>query len=437
MIAREKLLNELISSQDNGSPKVITGIRRCGKSYLLSKIYCDYLVNAGIKKGNIIKIDLDDDENRALRNPIKLGQHIRKMTRASSEKHYVILDEIQKVFTIVNPELTDGKIVLANDEDKEVVSFVDVVLGLSRDPNIDLYITGSNSKMLSSDIVTEFRGRATNIHVSPLSFAEYYDYVGGSQTEALYEFMQFGGMPLAVLQSEEKKKKYLSDLFEMTYLKDIIEHNHLRKSESLDELCNIISACTGSLLNAQKIADTYCSVKHEKISKQTVDKYIEYFKDAFILREARRYDLRGRGEIGASRKYYFADTGLRNARLNFAFSDIGQMLETVVHNELIYNGYTVNVGSFRTITKDKTGKSIARENEVDFYAKKGNRLYYIQVADNIDSVSTREREIKPFISLSDQIQKIIVVNRPISETRDAKGLTIIGAVDFLLKYIKD
>lgn len=435
MIDRDKYLNELIKAKNDGFPKVITGIRRCGKSYLLKEIFSKYLKDNGVSEKEILLIELDDDKNAYLRNPIELGKYIRNVT-ASNNMNYVILDEIQRVYTIINPNLTNGKIALAKKSDTETISFVDVVLGLSHEKNIDLYVTGSNSKMLSSDIVTEFRDKATNIHMSPLSFEEYYNYIGGSKVEALYSYMQYGGMPLAVLKAESERKNYLINLFKTTYFKDILDHNKLTKSESLDELCNIISDCTGDLLNSEKIANTFKSIKHENINKQTVDKYINYFVDAFIIREAKRYNLRGRNEIGALRKYYFLDTGLRNARLNFAYTDEGKLLENVIYNELIYNGYSVNVGTFDSIEKDKNNKSIRKTNEIDFYARKGNRLYYIQVTDNINDATTKAREYRPLFMINDQIQKIIVINRPLSETRDENDFTIIGAVDFMLRFIK-
>ncbi len=435
MIERNVYLNKLIKSKENGFPKVITGIRRCGKSYLLKEIYKKYLLENGVKETNILILELDEEENSKYRDPIFLGEYVRNFCKDKS-MCYVFLDEIQKVISIVNPVLTNGEHIIAKSDDEEVISFVDVILGLSRKPNIDLYVTGSNSKMLSKDIITEFRDKATNISVYPLSFEEYYNYVGGSTTDAMFEYMQHGGMPLAVLKSENDKEEYLKGLFETTYFKDIIEHNKLYKSESLDELCNIISELTGSLLNSKKISDTFKSVKHEDIDKQTVDKYIDYFKDAFILREARRYDLKGREEIGALQKYYFIDTGLRNARLNFAFPDEGQMLENVVYNELIYNGYAVNVGTFETIEKSKEGKSIRITNEVDFYATKNKRRLYIQVSKDISNEKTMARELRPYHKLNDQIQKIVVINKPIKETFDKEGYTIIGVADFLLRFIK-
>ena len=435
MIKRDKYLNLLISAKDNGFPKVITGIRRCGKSYLLREIYREYLLSINVDATNIQTIELDDDRNVKYRDPIELGDYVRRICD-NGKRNYVFLDEIQKVYPIINPNLTEGKHVPAGPNDQETVTFVDVVLGLSREKNIDLYVTGSNSKMLSSDIVTEFRDKATNIHLAPLSFEEYYSYVGGYETEAIYSYMQFRGMPLAVLKPEEEKKEYLKNLFETTYFRDIIERGKLRKGEELDELCNIVSASTGELLNADKISKTFTSVRKAKIDKNTVEKYIGCFIDAFLLREARRYDIKGRKEIGALRKYYFTDTGLRNARLDFAFTDEGQMVENIVYNELVYNGYSVSVGSFDTVEKNKEGKSVRKTNEVDFFARKGFRSYYIQVTADLSDEKTRLREVRPYILLKDQVQKILVINRPVKETRDENGFTVIGVADFLLRFIK-
>ena len=435
MIEREKYLRQLVKAKNNGFPKVITGIRRCGKSFLLKEIYREYLLSENIPENHIITIDLDEDKNAPYRDPISLGEYVRSIC-TEKEIYYVFLDEIQKVYSIINPNITDGKHIPASANDSDIISFVDVVLGLSREKNIDLYVTGSNSKMLSSDIITEFRDKATNIHLAPLSFDEFYNYTGGYETEALYTYMQYGGMPLAVLKDDEEKKEYLKGLFETTYFRDIVERNHLRRGEELDELCNIISVSTGELLNSERISNTFRSVRKSKIDKQTVENYVGYFIDAFLLREARRYDIKGRKEIGALRKYYFTDTGLRNSRLNFAFSDEGQMIENIVFNELCYNGYSVNVGSFDSVEKDKNGKSVRKTNEVDFYAQKGIRAYYIQVTADMSDENTRKREIRPYILLNDQIQKIIVVNRPIKESRDEKGFTIIGVTDFLLRFIK-
>lgn len=435
MIPRDKYLNQLIANKNNGFPKIITGIRRCGKSYLMKEIYKQYLLSQGMPEENILIIELDDFRNIKYRDPILLGEYVRDYCKTRTEC-IVFLDEIQLVYSIINPNLTEGKHVLAGENDTEIVSFVDVVLGLSRERNIDLYVSGSNSKMLSSDIVTEFRDKAVTIQVQPLSFEEYYNYKGGSTTEAILEYMQFGGMPLAVLKDEPEKKEYLKGLFETTYFKDILERNRLRKGSSMDELCNIISAGTGTLLNAEKISNTYRSVKHEIIDKQTIEKYINCFIDSFIIKEVRRYDLKGRAEIGALRKYYYVDTGLRNARLNFAFPDEGQMLENIVYNELVYNGYSVNIGTFESIEKNREGKSVRNTNEVDFFARRGPRQYYIQVTSDISNAETRARELRPYMMLNDNVQKIVVINKPINECLDESGFTIIGAADFLLRFIK-
>lgn len=435
MIRRNKYLNLLIKNRDNGFPKVITGIRRCGKSYLLKEIYKTYLLENSVNENDILILELDDDRNILYRDPLILGEYVRKFC-VGKKMCYVFLDEVQKIFPIINPGLTEGKHIPAKKDDEQIISFVDVILGLSREKNIDLYVTGSNSKMLSSDIITEFRDKAVNIQLKPLSFEEFSEYKGGSKTDALLEYMQFGGLPLAVLKSESEKKDYLKNLFEMTYFKDIIERNKLKKTSSLDELCNLISSLTGQLINAEKIANTFQSVKKEQMNKLTVEKYIGYFIDSFLIQEAKRYDLKGRTEIGALRKYYFLDTGLRNARLNFAFPDEGQMLENIVYNELIYNGYSVNIGTFDTVTKDKNGKSVRKTSEVDFFAKRGTNQFYIQVCASLADTTTRAREVRPFLQLNDQVRKIIVTGQNVNENLDENGFIIIGAIDFLLRFIK-
>ena len=437
MIERTKYLNQLINTKNNGFPKVITGIRRCGKSYLLKDIYTKYLKEeCRVSDENILVVELDDDKNIELRNPIALGKYVREHCKGKIDC-YVILDEIQKVLPIINPAFTNGQIILAKDGDENVITFVDVVLGLSREPNIDLYVTGSNSKMLSSDIVTEFRDKATRIHLSPLSFEEYANYKKGYAPEMINEYMTYGGMPLAVLEeNEEERKNYLKGLFKTTYFSDILERNKLNKSEALDELCDIISDSVGGLINSERISNTYQSIKKETIDKDTVTKYINYFVDAFIIQEATRYDVKGRNEIGASRKYYFTDLGLRNARLNFSKPDDGHMLENIIFNELLYNGYSVNVGTYERVERNKDNKNVKKTYEIDFLATKGNRIFYVQVADDISKNETLEREKKPYSHLKDPIQKILVVNKPFKEMRDPEGYVLIGIADFLLNFIK-
>lgn len=435
MISRDKYLNQLIKAKNNGFPKVITGVRRCGKSYLLTEIYKNYLLNNGVEKDNILIIELDDDRNSDLLNPLKLGAFVRDWCKGK-DNCYVFLDEIQRVFRIINPILTDGKIVIAKEGDENTISFVEVILGLSREPNIDLYVTGSNSKMLSKEVASEFRDKAIEIHMRPLSFYEYFNYVGGSKSDALMEYMMYGGMPLAVLSPKEEKENYLKKLFDKTYFKDIIEHNKITKTESLDELCKILSSCTGDLLNSERIANTYKSVKHEKIDKETVTKYIDFFKDAMLIDEVERFDLKGRNIIGSTRKYYFSDIGLRNAKENFTFFDEGKVIENIIYNELIYNNFSVTVGAFESFEKNKEGKTIRVNYEVDFYATRGNDAFYFQISADINNLETKNREIKPFTKINDGTRKVLVVYRPIPLMRDERNYIIIGLTDFLLEYIK-
>ena len=436
MIERNAYLNKIIESKENGFPKVITGIRRCGKSYLLEEIYKKYLIDSGVKEKNIVIIDLDEKENYEYHDPINLSDHVIEVCD-ENEMNYVFIDEIQNVVPIINPAFTGGKHIIAKANDENVITFSKIVLSLSKKKNIDLYVTGSNSKMLSIDVQTEFRDKATSINVNPLSFEEFYNYVGGSKSEAIYEYMRYGGMPLAVLKErEDDKKNYLINLFETTYFKDIIERYKFRKEDALDELCSLLSTCVGTLMNSEKLSNSYKSKTKNKIDSETITAYINAFKDSHIIREANRYDLKGKKVISSLKKYYFVDTGLRNARLNFVYLDEGQMLENVVYNELIYNGYSVNVGTYDKIEKNKNKESIRKTYEIDFLATKGNRMYYVQVASDISSEETRNREIKPYISLNDQIQKIIVLNKPINEMRDINGFTVIGVADFLLRFIK-
>lgn len=428
--------NLLIATNNNGFPKVITGIRHCGKSYLLSKIYKQYLIDNGISNSNIIEIDLTKISNAYYRDPLYLYNHIIELTKNNIGMNYVILDEIQEVYSIINIALTDGKHIKAKSTDEEVISFVDVILDLASMNNIDLYVTGSNSKMLSTDIVTEFRDKATNIMLQPLSFEEFYKYQNKDENAALMEYLIYGGMPLAVIKPEEEKENYLKELFKTTYIKDIIDKRKIRKVEALDEICTLLATCVGDLINSENIAKQYKKKTNNKIDSDTVNSYINYFVDSFLLSEAFRHDLKGKNIINSTKKYYYIDTGLRNARLNFIYEDSGKMLENIVYNELIYNDYKVNVGTFDTFENDKNGKTTRKSLEINFLAVKGTRMYYIQVCDDYSSELTRNREIKPYIALNDQIQKIVFVNKQIKEFRDEHGCTIIGICDFLLRFIK-
>ena len=431
MIERPIYLQKLIGSKDNGFPKVITGLRRCGKSYLLTDIYPQYLRSLGIEEESILYIALDDDKNEELRDPLELGKRVRSLASDKKRRYYVFLDEIQKVFTIVNPKLTDGKHVLASGKDTEVISFVDVVLGLSRESNIDLYVSGSNSRMLSSDIVTEFRDKATEIHVQPLSFAEYHAYSRKDALADYFEYALHGGMPLAVLKQGGEKEEYLVSLFRKVYFKDILEHHRFRKSENLDEACTFLSQTAGQLVNVVKLADRMQSEKKVSVSKEALSDYVDAFEDAFLIRKAERFDLKGGAMIGATRKYYFTDLGLRNARLGFAFPDMGQVMENILFNELLYHGYQVSIGCFDAVEK-KDGKSVRVSYEVDFYAKRPGGDLYVQACYSIGDANTKAREKRPFDLLRDSRRKVIVVADPIPPSKTEEGYEVLNVADFLL-----
>lgn len=433
MIQRNHYLDLLIQAKGNGFPKVITGIRRCGKSYLLNQIYYDYLISQGVMDSDIIQIELDDINNASYRNPLELASYVKEKAKDPSRYYYVFIDEIQLVTKIINPVFTDGKIIIAKETDENIISFVDVVLGLSRLKNLDLYVTGSNSKLLSKDVVTEFRDKATNIQLYPLSFKEYYDYVGGDKYAAFYEYVRYGGMPLCVLKNNAtEKENYLKQLFETTYLKDIIEHNRFRKSESLDEICDIIASCSGQLLNTQRISNMFISRKKDKLSRETIEKYLEAFEDSYLIKEAKRYDIKGCSYIGATKKYYFSDVGLRNARLDFTSLDMGQMIENIVYNELLIKGYQVKVGTFDQVEKNREKRSVLKSYEVDFIACKGIDKFYLQVSDNIDTETTKKRELAPFRFVKDANRKFLIINKPISPMKLEEGIILDGVVDFIL-----
>ena len=434
-IERKTDLEKLVRAMGNGFPKIITGIRRCGKSYLLKVLFKDYLLQNGVKEENIIVIDLDEVGNAAYRNPVELDRAIRKRCDPSV-MNYVFIDELQLVKPIVNPLYTNGKYVFAKESDPGKITFVETILGLSREPFIDLYATGSNSKMLSSDIITEFRDKATNIPLGPFSFEEFAAFKGSSSSDVVFEFLRYGGMPPAVLKDGSEKREYLRGLFETTYFRDILEHNGLRKTALLDSLCDIVSEETGQLVSLGKIANVYQSVAKANIDEDTIRRYIGFFEDAFLLREARRFDIKGNKEVGALKKYYFVDNGLRNARLDFAYDDEGQMLENMVFKELRHAGFSVNVGLLPRVEKNARGESVFKSYEIDFIAKKDGRKFYVQVCSDLSKAESKAREIRPFLAARDAFPKILVVNRPLEERMDEHGFLVMGVADFLLKYLK-
>ena len=425
IIERRHYLDKLVSKKDNGLVKVITGIRRCGKSFLLFELYHSYLNSIGIADGNIIELALDEAANARYRNPLELDAYIRSKVSDKTGRFYVFLDEIQFVRDIPNPYL----------EDKDArIGFIDVILGLMRLENIDLYVTGSNSHMLSSDILTEFRGRGGEIHVLPLSYKEFHDAFDGDRRYAWREYLTYGGMPYVLhLKTHEEKSRYLQDLFENVYIKDVLERNRILNDRSiLEDLLNIISSSVGLLTNPTKLSNTFQSVKHVHVNANTISRYLDCFIDAFILEKAFRYDIKGKRYIETPLKYYFSDVGLRNARLDFRQQEENHIMENIIYNELIARGFDVDVGVVEYNSKDGTGKQVRTQLEIDFVANKGNRRYYIQSALSVDDEGKRIQETNPLNRIGDSFRKIIVVKDGIIPWYDEKGILYIGIEEFLL-----
>ena len=425
-IQRDFYLNKLINKRENGLIKVITGLRRCGKSYLLFNIYHNYLISSGVQENQIIELALDETINAKYRNPIELDKYIRELTADKSTMFYVFIDEIQKVENIQNPYI--------NDKNAKI-GFVDTLLGLMKLPNVDLYVTGSNSKMLSSDILTEFKDRGDEIKVSPLTFKEFYNAFAGDKNNAWQEYITYGGMPLAVTKkTHEEKSKYLKDLFTKTYITDVVERNKILKDKDLlEDLLNLISSSVGSLTNPTKLSNSFASLKQVKISPNTISIYLDFFIDAFILNKAYRYDVKGKKYIDTPLKYYFTDIGLRNARLNFRQQEENHIMENIIYNELIFREFDVDVGVVEYNYKDELGKSKRAQLEIDFIANKNSKRYYIQSALNIDSKEKKEQETKSLNKVTDSFKKIVIVKDNIIPWHDEQGILYLGIQQFLLE----
>ena len=404
-IERKQYLDELLSARGNQLIKVITGIRRCGKSYLLDPIFKPYLIRDGVKEDHIIKLDLDLLKNIQYRNPMELYNYVMSKVKDQSV-YYILLDEIQ----------------LVNNFESVLNSFL-------KKSNLDVYVACSNSKFLSSDIVTEFRGRSTEIKVYPLSFLEFVELKGISVDEAWNEYILYGGLPPVVLQENEKQKReYLLNLFETTYLKDIIERNDIKRKDVLDAVVNILASSIGSLTNPMNIYKTYISAGDKDISINTITSYIEYIENAFLIKKVERYDVKRRKHISTPFKYYFTDLGLRNARLNFRQQEENHIMENIIYNELLIRGYNVDVGVVETRQSDKRTYF-----EIDFICNMASNRYYIQSALNIDSPEKNYQESRPLNCVGDNFKKVIVVKDNIHPWHNEDGILIIGIKDFLLK----
>lgn len=433
MFLRTKYLNRLLSLKDNSRVKIITGIRRCGKSFLLKEIFKKSLIDSGVKEDHIIYLELDDFKNNSLLNPLTLDNHIRDLIY-DNDKYYLIIDEIQKVIPIINPILTNGKIIKASSDSEDVINFTTIILGLMKISNIDIYITGSNSKFLSSEIMTEFRDRGDEIHVMPLSFKEYCDGLNVQNFEkAFEEYLTYGGMPLSVTYTDtSRKEKYLTDLFNLTYHKDVEEHNGIRNVNELELLTKVLASNVGNLTNYITITNTFNSKLKIGINKDTINDYIRYLTDAFIISKVERVDVRGRKHIGAQYKYYFTDPGLRNSRLDFLHHDYGHVMENIIYNELKYRGFTVEIGVVEVYGKNEDGKTIRINYETDFVATKGNNKFYIQSAYSLYDENKFNQERKSLLNIKDSFKKIIVTRESIPVRRDENGIVIMGIIDFLL-----
>ena len=420
LIERKKYLDELIAKKENGSIKVITGIRRCGKSFLLFNIYYNYLISLGIDDEHIITLALDDDRNRRYRDPDILSEFLHSRTSQKNEMYYILLDEVQ--FVISNEELNGS----------EPLRLYGVLNGLLRYGNVDIYVPGSNSKFLSSDVMTEFRGRGDEVRVHPLSFAEFLSAYDGDKYDAFTEYSTYGGLPLILARkSDAEKSKYLSDLLNNVYLKDVIERNNLQGNVVMEALVEILASSIGSLTNPPKLAKTFNS-NGIKTNENTISSYIGHLTNAFILSKAERYDVKGKKYISSPYKYYFTDIGIRNAKLNFRQQEPSHIMENIIYNELIMRGYNVDVGVVDYFGKDKNGKRIVIHSEVDFICNVGNQRYYIQSAFSIPDEEKMKQEEASLDHINDSFKKIIIVKDHIKTWRNDKGYVIMNIMEFLL-----
>lgn len=425
MLPRKQYLEKLISKKDNRRVKMITGLRRCGKSFLLFKLYKNYLLEHGVGPSQIIAIALDVLENARYRNPIELDRYIRERMTDDNKRYYIFIDEIQNVSEINN---------LYVDDPEAKITFIDVMLGFMQKDNADVYVTESNSKMLSSDVLTQFRDRGDEIRVFPLSFAEFYAAYEGEKREAWQDYYTYGGMPATLeLKTHEEKSSYLKDLLTRTYIKDVLERNDIRnESGKLEILLDALASGVGSLTSPSRLSNTFASERKTKISSDTIDLYIGYFENAFLLQKASRYDVKGRRYLQSPAKYYYTDLGLRNAGLGFRQFEETHLIENALYNDLIRRGYDVDVGIVKHNSKDSQGKSFRKQLEVDFVVNKGSRRYYIQCALSIDDPEKKRQELESLTRIPDSFGKYVVVKGYMKQWTDDRGIHSVGIEHFLL-----
>lgn len=418
MIARDSYIRLLKEYMHDGQVKVITGIRRCGKSVLLFQLFYEYLLNSGVPEDHIIKLELDKRKDAKYRNPIRLADHVNELISNNPQQFYLFIDEIQFCYETQDP-----------DNPGYSITIYDLLNELKDSPNLDVYVTGSNSKMLSKDIATEFRGRASQIHVYPLSFSEYNQAMGGDRRDNFEQYLIYGGMPyLLNLQSIRQKQDYLQSLFREVYIKDIIEYNGIERQDILDDMLDFFSSSVGSLTNATKIVNSLNSVKHASVSNNTVSAYIGYMIDAFLIYEARRYDIKGKSYFDYPNKYYYTDIGLRNARLQFRQIDPGHMMENIIYMELIRRGYAVDVG---VVTDRRNGQK--KQKEIDFVVNQGDKRMYIQSAWQMANLAKENTEMDSLKLTNDFFKRIIIRSDIPGMMTDNQGIIHCNIIDFLLR----
>lgn len=422
-IKRDNYLQQLIAYRFDGLVKVITGIRRCGKSYLLKNIYKDYLISDGVKELNIIVIELDLAKDIKYRNPLILSSYVREKVENSKEEYYLFVDEIQMSDKVPNPYNSDGK----------KITFYDALNDLRSLTNLDIYVSGSNSMMLSTDVLTEFRGRSDEIRVHPLSFSEYYSAVGGEKNAAFDEYSFYGGMPLVLSRpNKTAKMNYLKSLLSEVYIKDIVERKGIERQDILEQVLDLLCSSLGSLTNPSKIANTLKSQWREAVSANTIRAYIGHLEDAFLFSESKRYDVKGKAYFDSPNKYYCEDIGLRNARIGFRQQEITHIMENIIYNELIIRQFSVDVGIVYSRTVNKNGNSVRTAREIDFVVNSGDKRTYIQSAYAMSTAEKKETELKPFTLTGDFFPKIVVGKDGGKRWYDDCGILHINVIDFLL-----
>ncbi|WP_315376563.1 ATP-binding protein [Oribacterium sinus] len=422
-IQRDSYLKQLISYRFDGLVKVITGIRRCGKSYLLKKLYKDYLLNQHVKEEQIISIELDLAKDIQFRDPLHLSSYIREKLSGTTEEHYLFIDEIQMSDEVPNPYNPEGK----------KISFYDALNDLRSIPNLDVYVTGSNSKMLSSDILTEFRGRSDEIRVHPLSFSEYYSAVGGDKNEAFDDYAFYGGMPLILSRpNDSAKMNYLKSLFSEVYIKDIVERKKIERQDILEQILDLLCSSIGSLTNPAKLANTLQSKQGISVSPNTIRAYIGHLEDAFLFSESKRYDVKGKAYFDSPNKYYCEDIGLRNARIGFRQQEMIHIMENILYNELMVRQFSVDVGVVYAREKNEKGNSVRTAREIDFVINSGGKRTYIQSAYAMPTEEKTEIELRPFSLTGDSFPKILVRRDIGKRWYDDYGVLHINLIDFLL-----